>query len=85
MSDTPSQTTAPERIWLNIIEDGEPLQLYTGSVHGVTEYVRADLYDRLQALLADVLSAPFAEECQECAIGQSEAWTRAKESMRHDR
>jgi len=38
----------------------------------------ADEVERLRAALKDLLSTSYAEECQECGIGHTEQWKRAK-------
>lgn len=37
--------------------------------------------EALGVLARAVLAHPFAEECQECAIGQSHAWTELKMAL----
>jgi hypothetical protein len=37
-----------------------------------------DREKELEAVLRELLAHDFAEDCQECAIGQSEAWAKAK-------
>ena len=37
--------------------------------------------DAARTALRDLLAHDFAEECQECSIGYSDAWARAKSTL----